>query len=178
MSEDQDLRRLADRVAIQEALARYARGIDRRDWDILRSAYHPDAEIHQADYQGGVEGLIDFIQPRHNRIEQSMHMLTNCLIEFDSDDGALAETCYLAYLRAPDPAGGEALETRALGRYVDRFERRKGQWRIARRMVVFESVTVTAAGPGPEVGPNWAVQRRGPEDPLFVERRRLGPAPY
>jgi hypothetical protein len=171
---DENLRRLADRVAIQEALARYARGIDRRDWDILRSAYHPDAIINQAGHEGGVEALIAGFLPRHSLIEQAMHMLTNCLIEFDTEDSALAETYYLAWLRAPDPSGDGQIETRALGRYVDRFERREGEWRIARRTTVSESVTVTPAGPGPTPGPGWAMPHRGPDDPLFVERRRVG----
>jgi hypothetical protein len=164
-----DESRLADRFAIQDALARYARGIDRRDWATLRSAYHPDAEIDQADYKGGIDGLIDFIAPRHKLVEQSMHMLTNTLVEFDGDGSALVETCYLAFLRGrrpEDPEGG-LVETRALGRYLDRFERRAGEWRIARRTVVFDQVL---AQPAPEIapfGPGWAVSRRDGDDPLW-----------
>jgi hypothetical protein len=161
--------RAEDRFAIQDALARYARGIDRRDWETLRSAYHPDAEIDQADYKGGIDGLIQFIAPRHNLVEQSMHMLTNILIEFDGDDRALVETYYLAFLRGrrPEDPEGALIETRALGRYLDRFERRAGQWRIARRTVVFDQVL---AQPGPEISPfgsRWAVSRRDGDDPLW-----------
>ncbi len=166
--------RVADRFAIQAALARYARGIDRRDWDILRSAYHPDAVIDQGDFKGGVDGLIAFIEPRHRLVAQSAHLLTNCLIEFDSDDGALAETYYLAYLRAPGPdSAGGLIETRALGRYVDRFERRAGDWRIARRTVVFEHIRVAPAPPS-TASSAWPAPRRNSDDPLLVERRRLG----
>jgi hypothetical protein len=167
------LEQVADRFAIQDAIARYARGLDRRDWDILRCAFHPDALIDQADFKGGVDGLIAFLAPRHNSVEQSSHLLTNCLIEFHAADGALAETCYLAFLRAPGPEGGQ-IETRALGRYVDCFERRSGDWRIAQRTVVFEHIGVGPAPPSAPISPAWAMSRRDADDPLLVERRRLG----
>ncbi|GAB3176747.1 nuclear transport factor 2 family protein [Streptomyces incanus] len=35
------LQRLVDRKEIQDALARYARGVDRGDWELVRSAYPP-----------------------------------------------------------------------------------------------------------------------------------------
>jgi hypothetical protein len=44
MSTDAELRervsRLEDRAAIQVCMQRYARGMDRRDGELLRSAYH------------------------------------------------------------------------------------------------------------------------------------------
>lgn len=166
--------RLADRVAIEEAVKRYARGIDRRDWALMRSAFHPDAAIEQADYKGDVEGLIGFVAPRHGLVEQSMHMLTNCLVEFADDHRALAESYYLAYLRGRSAPDAELVETRALGRYLDRFERRQGTWRIARRVVVFEQVVASPAPAMREFGPGWAVARRDEDDPLYRERTALG----
>lgn len=191
MSEDPaGLRRLADRFAIQDALARYARGVDRCDWDFVRSAYHPDATIDQGDYKGGVEGLISAMTARHRGTPQSMHLLTNCLIEFDSPDGALVETCYQALQRndalPPEmrrallgegaPAEG-AIDLRALGRYVDRFERRAGHWRIARRICIVETIT---GAPAPAVDPisgAWVRARRDSEDALWPARAALGLGP-
>ena len=43
MTQAEMIRRLADRQAIEDTIARYARGVDRRDWDLVRSTYHPDA---------------------------------------------------------------------------------------------------------------------------------------
>jgi hypothetical protein len=37
-----------------------------------------------------------------------------------------------------DAKGAEAVVARADGRYIDRFEQRNGQWRIARRQLVLE----------------------------------------
>ena len=52
-SEITALRRLLDRQAITECVHRYARGLDRRDTDLLRSAYHPDAVEDHGQYVGG-----------------------------------------------------------------------------------------------------------------------------
>ena len=50
---------------------------------------------------------------------------------------AHAESYTTAYLRRRDEGGVEWLDLFA-GRYVDRFERRAGTWRIARRVVVHD----------------------------------------
>ena len=42
---NETLQHLADRVEIQDCLLRYARGVDRGDWGLVRSTYHPDARV-------------------------------------------------------------------------------------------------------------------------------------
>jgi hypothetical protein len=182
-----DLQRLADRVAIQERLYRYARGIDRRDWDFLASAFHPGAEIHQGDFKGSIEEMIESVKLRHAAIAQSAHLMTNILIEFDGPDGAVVETYYLAYLRNDGlPAimktaliGGGApeagkIDMRSLGRYIDRFERRDGQWRIAKRVCVAETLSGTAVPDGNPLSANWAMASRDPDDALWAMRAEFG----
>jgi hypothetical protein len=187
-----DLRRLADRIAIQETLYRYARGIDRRNWDFLASAFHPGAEIHQGDFKGSIEAMIESVKLRHAAIEQSAHLMTNILIEFDgpadsASSGAVVETYYLAYLRnGALPAimktaliGGGApeadkIDMRSLGRYIDRFERRDGEWRIARRVCIAETLSGTAVPDGDPLSANWAMASRNPDDALWAMRAEFG----
>ncbi|MER2157629.1 nuclear transport factor 2 family protein, partial [Rhodococcus sp. (in: high G+C Gram-positive bacteria)] len=40
---DRALQDLIDKQAIREVVLTYCRGIDRLDFDLVRSAYHPDA---------------------------------------------------------------------------------------------------------------------------------------
>lgn len=61
-----------------------------------------------------------------------MHFVGNVLIEVHGDT-AFAESYLLAF-RALEKEGRAYTQTRAL-RYVDRFERRKGEWRISERVV-------------------------------------------
>jgi len=182
-----DLQRLADHIAIQETLYRYARGIDRRNWDFLASAFHPGAAIHQGDFNGSIEEMIESVKARHAAIEQSAHLMTNILIEFDGPDGAVVETYYLAYLRNDAlPAnmrtaliGGGApeagkIDMRSLGRYIDRFERRDGHWRIVKRVCIAETLSGTAVPEGNPLSTNWAMASRNPDDALWVMRAEFG----
>ena len=180
--------RVEDRMAIQDVLYRYARGVDRRDWDLVRSVYHPDATDDHGGYHGGVDGLLEYLRARHERIEQSLHVITNCLIEFDGPDGALVESCFVTFQRVLPDAGqvrhryrtsrplgdGEAVQGQAAGRYVDRLERRDGAWRIARRTTVYEVYRGEPAPVGGGLEPGWTQARRDGHDPVEVQRRALG----
>jgi hypothetical protein len=185
--DSESLQRVVDRFAIQDALARYARGIDRRNWDVLRSAYHSDAYVDQGDYKGDVEGLIAAFSQRHAGIEQSAHLVANCLIEFDSPDGAVVETYFLALLRSDNlpkemrdillgARAGEPgkIDLQSLGRYLDRFERRAGEWRIARRVCVAETVVGDLAPAKNTFSSNWVVASREADDALWRVRKEFG----
>lgn len=146
------LQKLLDKDAIRDAIARYARGVDRGDWDLVRSGYHADAHDWHGDYQGGVEGFIAWLEQRFAGVDNSVHFLGQSLIEFSGPDLALVETYFISRrLRAltEAEAGGrspqDAMAREAWGRYVDRFERRAGEWRVAHRTVVLEAASSSIA---------------------------------
>jgi len=70
------------------------------------------------------------------RFAATMHFLGNMLIEVDGER-ARAETYAVAYHRVEGPDGGGKDDIFGI-RYVDRFERRAGRWRIAHRVVATE----------------------------------------
>ena len=173
------LQRLADRAAIQDCMTQYSRGVDRGDWDLVRSTYHVDAYDSHGDYKGDIEGLIRWLDERFAGVDNSMHFLGNCLIEFASPDFAFVETYFASRrLRAPTAAEaatlkpGDALCREAWGRYLDHFERRDGEWRVARRIVVLEaSYTSVALGGQRRPGPTWG--SRDPSDLVHSSRAEL-----
>ena len=180
------LARIADRLDIQDTMARYARGVDRRDWEQVRQIFHPDAHDDHGEYKGGVDGFIDWVSQRHAHVAQSMHFLGNCLIEFAGDDKALVETYYIAMQRLEEDAGpaltllkegggspSGAVDVNILGRYIDQFERRHGNWKVARRVVAFDSIRTHPVTSGP-LNPNWALARRDDKDPVYQVRATLG----
>jgi ketosteroid isomerase-like protein len=134
-SEVAALRRLLDERAIVDCVNRYARGVDRADLDMVRSAYHPDAVEDHGAYIGGVDGLVTFLAAAHEPFDGYQRFVTNFSIEV-ADDGreAHAESYYLCVLRRDQK--GELLANG--GRYVDRLEKRDGEWRILRRVVVMD----------------------------------------
>lgn len=125
---------LADREAIRDCLYRYSRGIDRADADLLRSVYWPGAMDYHTGIAGTAEEFIEWSMPRLAVLEDKVHMLGNIFIRLDGEM-AKAETYFWSVSVAP---GDEPHQTIASGRYLDKFEKRDDEWRVAERFVVHD----------------------------------------
>lgn len=134
---DDKLAALADRIEIQDVLARYVRGVDRADEALLKSCYHADAiEEHGSVYQGLAHRYFEAAIPRLQTSGPMAHYITSTHIEFDGADRAYVETYVLTFFRIRK--NDQDYDTLTGGRYCDRFERRDGVWRIAHRKLSFD----------------------------------------
>lgn len=137
---EERLRALADKDEIRDVIMRYCRGVDRLDEELVRSCYHADSHDDHGHFKGNGHEFATFIvHSLPERTHATTHSVGNVLIELDPDDADLArsEAYSLAYLRRTDDDGTEWLDFFS-GRYVDRFERRDGVWRISNRVVVHD----------------------------------------
>jgi len=181
--------RIADRMIIQDVIYKWCRAIDRLDYEGMRRVFHPDATDTHGSFDGPVDGLIEWVRERHKPIPFSSHRVCNILIEFAKPDLALVETYVLALQEYPAEAknslaqltGGQAgrpgvgINMLSSSRYVDRFERRNGEWRIAQRKLIMDWKQLTEI---PENSPRpkseWLVGRRDKHDFIYHERAELG----
>lgn len=125
---------LPDREAIRECLYRYARGVDRLDEEMIRSAYWPDAIDDHLNFVGTVDQFVDMAFPLMRRMDQAIHMIGNILIDMRGDEADVES--YFWGIQRITGEGGTKQDVIAAGRYLDRFARRQDEWRIARRMVM------------------------------------------
>jgi SnoaL-like protein len=133
---DADLRRLLDRQEIADLLTRYCRGVDRCDAELINSAFHPDAvDEHSYRRLSGTEVGPFLAQRMQTAFKRSLHCLLQSRVALDGD-AAGAETYFVAWLVREED--GREVVDQAAGRYVDRFERREGEWRIVHRVVLPE----------------------------------------
>ncbi|MGV3650196.1 MAG: nuclear transport factor 2 family protein [Devosia sp.] len=145
-----ELRVLKDKAAIFELVNTYTRAIDRHDEAMIASVFHPDAIDNHGDFLGNVDQFIDWVNTGHSQIaEGHMHNVTSHTCEIDGDV-AHAETYVIVVLRLAD---GEPVRVGG-GRYLDRIERRNGEWRIALRRVIMDWRFRADSGP-------WVKGRRG-----------------
>ena len=125
---------LVARAQILDCLIRYARGMDRLDRELVRSAYHEDAIDDHGGYVAGVEDFLDWAFTYHAAQVRHQHYLGNHTVDVDGDV-AHAETYYTF-------VGTDRDETKPIeivgGRYLDRMDRRAEQWAIAARVCVEE----------------------------------------
>lgn len=126
----------SDREEIRDVLARYCRAADRCDAELLAELYHPDATEDHSGHVGPAKEFRAAVIPRlHDTWDRTQHVLGSSLIEVDGDVAHVETYVVAHHVRRPDERG--RVEKWELGaRYVDRFERRDGRWRIAHRVLV------------------------------------------
>jgi hypothetical protein len=129
------LQELSDRQQILDCLLRYCRGVDRFDRDLVLSAYHPDAIDDHGTFVGSPLAFVEWAFNYHREHQISHHhMIFNTSIEL-TGDVAHTETYWQFF-------GENRVKPNilAVGRYIDRFERRGGRWAIAARVCISECV--------------------------------------
>ena len=163
-----EVRELLDRQAILDCLNRYNRGVDRCDEDLLLSAYHEDATECHGTFTGPPAEFARSIRPAQANWAGSQHHITNHLVEIEGDV-AHAETYFLVLSQRR----GESTVGFVGGRYLDRLERREGDWRIALRVVVIDVGADAAARPAPD---RIAQPRQDRTDPSYQRPLQTVPA--
>jgi hypothetical protein len=148
-----DLQGLVDKQSITERLLDYARGVDRIDRELIRSVFHENAHLDYGPmFVGSGAEFADFIGAVHPAMEAHSHHLSNIYITVDGDRAG-SETYVLARLRSRGPHG-TLNDTVTSGRYVDRWVRQGGEWRIIHRSYLhgMDSTETTAAPGYPATG--------------------------
>ena len=130
---------LLDKQQLHELLLNYCRGVDRHDFALLETLYHPDSvDDHSPLFKGSGPDYVRWIPTILERYTVTSHVITGALFNVDGDvaDGEAQVTAY--HLTRKEPAR----EVIFHGRFLDRYERRQGVWRILERVTVndwFES---------------------------------------
>jgi hypothetical protein len=136
--------RTQDRREIDDLLHRYCRAVDRLDIELLKSVYFEDSYDNHGVFAGNGWELADFIIPfMRDSYLSTMHVLGNRLVEFDAEGLARGEVYFCTYHRVDNSQQlpGQQLLEHLGARYIDRYERRAGEWRISYRAIVVEFIT-------------------------------------
>jgi 3-phenylpropionate/cinnamic acid dioxygenase small subunit len=132
----------ADVIALNQLAYRYAAAVDARDVDAFLAVFHPDGRLRTyaagsdepfSDVVGH-EQLASVPQRMGDMFRRTFHQMTNHLVDVDGDAATATLLCTARFLSvdpADDAAGVNVI------RYVDRYERRSGEWRIADREIRF-----------------------------------------
>jgi len=147
---DRRLDELLSRNEIYEVLTRYCRGVDRCDVELLRSVYHEDAVDDHGMFKGLGRDFAEWIVAWElENIRGCQHFIGNFSCEIEGDT-AFTETYCISF--SEGMSGGNAT---VYNRYIDRFERRDGVWKIADRRVVLDLTRTDEASPPFGDVPGW-----------------------
>lgn len=141
-----------DIVELNQLAFRYAAAVDACDVamfervftaDARLHSYHPGAEQPFADLTGHAQ-LAAIPNTMRGMYRATTHMMTNHLVEVDGDEATGSVLCTARHLE-----GETAINV--IIRYVDRYAKAGGAWRIADRAIRFlwsERHAVTDSGMG------------------------------
>lgn len=166
---DAALQAILDRQVISDLLHRYCRGCDRADEAMLRSCFHADSSHRHGGFEGSSQDFVTLAMTIVKPLQMCKHMLGNIVIAIDGDV-AESECHYFAYQRRIDAESGVEEDYFSGGRYLDRLERRAGDWGIVHRLGLLDFETFTA----PTDRNLWQLEpfrRSGqwPEDPFYQD---------
>lgn len=132
-----EVRRLRDEAEIRAVIERYGRAIDRVDAALLASLFHPDADIHYGPdvFEGDAIAYVPAVLGMAAAMRRSQHMMGHSMIMLDGDVAHVETYSQAIQMIERD---GRLVEFGTGSRYLDRFERRGGAWRIASRQVVVD----------------------------------------
>ena len=127
-----------DVVALNQLAYRYAKAVDTCDVALFQGvftadgrlrSYHPDAEQPFADLTGRAQ-LAAVSDTMRGMYGATTHMMTNHLVEIDGDTATGEVLCIARHLEG-------ATSINVIIRYINRYARQQGEWRIADRQIRF-----------------------------------------
>ncbi len=137
--------------AVRKAVTCYSRGADRCDIDILKSAFHHDAEVKYGSYDGPYEVFCNNVVTGHTAMNYTTHTVVNEYFDINAASGkGVGEIYVLAFLSLSqagdvmevddykDTKSDGGHEYLVAGRYVDKYECRDGDWRISLRQYIID----------------------------------------
>jgi hypothetical protein len=129
---------LGTRQEIHDVYRRYIWGFDRRDVALTKSAFWPDAQISYGTTTSTVDQFVTTHFAAHDAVsEKALQPIDEMSVDVQGDTAHVV--AYLVEFNSLKNG-----RSRFSGvRYIDRLDRRSGQWRIAVREVIFEFMTET-----------------------------------
>lgn len=125
-----DLQTVQDKIEINELIFRYARAVDTKDWELLRSVFTEDAHLDYTSvgYPAGPrDEVLSLLCNALSQVPMTQHFVTNIEIELDAD-AATVRAMFYNPMRLP---GAENL-TYCGGNYHHEVVRTSNGWRSTR----------------------------------------------
>lgn len=132
---NQHLEQWLDRLDIIDCITRLARGEDRRSAELITASFWPEAHIDLGVFNGPLSAYLEWVVPGDPALPVTLHTLGQSLVELRGDE-ARVETHVTSYHRVN--TGAEERDNTIGGRYLDRMEKRNGEWRIAERTMLYD----------------------------------------
>ncbi len=138
MSLEAQVQELLDRQAIQDLVARYSRTLDWLDDAGQAGCYWPEAPIDYGFFKGTAAEFVPIVMQVERSTGRRWHLLSSLAVRLTSATTAEGE-CYGVALGFRREEDGEPYKGNMYGgRYLDTYEKRGQEWRIASRRYIMD----------------------------------------
>lgn len=135
---------LLDRAAITRVVQDWGLARDDGRWSKLRDCYTSDAMMHTTWFVGTAAEFVERSMAAAKAGARVQHFIGASTIELNGDK-AVAETRMVLMVRGR--LDGVEVDATCWGRFHDRFVKREGEWRILKRVPVYEKDRLDAVDP-------------------------------
>ena len=125
---------IADRIALQDVMLKYAAGVDERDMDLYRSCFTDDVEVLDFGDEtvNGAEAWVDYVKTALEQYGPTQHMLGPQLATVNGDTAyTRSDLQALHYLKEAPTTTVTLWAT-----YQSDMRRVHGEWKIFRHRLV------------------------------------------
>jgi hypothetical protein len=124
-----------DKAACAELVQAWGLARDQARWDDLAAIFHPGGEIAVSWFRGPYPEFVAHCRRNHGTGTLAKHLLWPARVTVGGAR-ALSETNVAILVR--QVIAGVAVDLTSHGRFLDRLERRAGDWRMVERATVYE----------------------------------------
>lgn len=92
-----DLQAVSDKLEISDVLARYARAVDTKDWELWRSVFTADAHVDYSSAGAAVgprDDVADWLEQALSAVPMTQHFISNVEIDLDGDRATVRAMFY------------------------------------------------------------------------------------
>src|SRR5215813_406448 len=136
---------IEDKYACAELIQAWGLYRDQRRWPELLDTFHPEGEIAVSWFRGPFHEFVEHCK----RGSPSKHLIFAPLVRV-AGDRALAETSIMILVR--QAIEGLAVDMTSRARFLDRLERRQGEWRLLERAAIYEQDRLDPVEPSEAFG--------------------------
>ena len=138
---DTAMQEMVDEFALRKLVHAYCRAVDRGDFVQLQSLYHHDAvDAHGAFSAGSADDFLDHLTAARPYIRSMQHNITTVNFAISGHE-AEGEIYTIAVHTLA--GNGRDVDLAVGGRYLDKYEKRDGAWKIVARTIVTDWARVT-----------------------------------
>lgn len=134
---------VADRIALQDVMLRYATGVDERDLDMYRNCFADDLEVvgfGEETIHGG-DAWREYVENALERFGPTQHMLGPQLATVDGDTASCRTDVQALHYMKDEPDSTLTL----WATYKTNMRRINGEWKISRHELVSRGTKIEPA---------------------------------